>query len=149
MDEDINIPSGVTGAEDAIDVVEVTMDKFLESACVEAVYGQAVQHGETLIIPAAEVLAGLGFGIGYGVGPVTDQAAENAAEGEKRTQSAGGGGGGGGGRILSRPVAVIVASPDGVRIEPVVDVTKVALAALTAAGFMVGMLMRMTRPRKY
>jgi hypothetical protein len=50
--------------------------------------------------------------------------------------------------VFSRPVAVIIASPEGVRVEPVVDVTKIALAALTAAGFMVGMLLRMNRPRK-
>jgi uncharacterized spore protein YtfJ len=56
-------------------------------------------------------------------------------------------GGGGGGRVFSRPVAVIIAAPEGVRVEPVVDVTKIGLAALTAAGFMFGMWMRMTRPR--
>jgi hypothetical protein len=43
-------------------------------------------------------------------------------------------------------VAVIVASPSGVQVQPVIDVTKVALAALTAAGFMVGMMLRMLRP---
>ncbi|MGE5222712.1 MAG: GerW family sporulation protein [Omnitrophica WOR_2 bacterium] len=149
MDEEINVPSGVSGADEAIDIVEVTLDKFLDAADVEAVYGQAVQHGDYVIIPSAEVLAGLGFGIGYGSGPAPVQEGENAAEEKKPSQTAGGGGGGGGGRILSRPVAVIIASPDGVRVEPVLDVTKVALAALTAAGFMVGMLARMSRSGKY
>jgi uncharacterized spore protein YtfJ len=58
-----------------------------------------------------------------------------------------GNGGGGGGRILSRPVAVVIASPEGVRVEPVVDITKVALAGLTALGFMIGMMFRMSRRR--
>jgi len=49
--------------------------------------------------------------------------------------------------VFSRPVAVIIAAPEGVRVEPVVDVTKIGLAALTAAGFMFGMWMRMARPR--
>jgi uncharacterized spore protein YtfJ len=59
--------------------------------------------------------------------------------------SGGGGGGGGGGRVFSRPVAVVVASPEGVRVEPVLDVTKIALAALTAGGFMLATLARMSR----
>ena len=50
--------------------------------------------------------------------------------------------------MLSRPVAVIIAAPEGVRVEPVVDATKIGLAALTAAGFMFGMWMRMARPRR-
>jgi hypothetical protein len=45
-------------------------------------------------------------------------------------------------------VAVIVASPEGVRVQEVVDPTKIALAALTAAGFMIGMMARMMRPRR-
>jgi uncharacterized spore protein YtfJ len=61
----------------------------------------------------------------------------------------GGGGGGGGGRILSRPVAVIIADEDGVRVEPVFDRTKVALAALTAFGFIFGMMARMSRATRH
>jgi hypothetical protein len=45
-------------------------------------------------------------------------------------------------------VAVVIASPEGVRVEPVVDPTKIALAALTAAGFMLGMFFRMSNPRR-
>jgi hypothetical protein len=44
-------------------------------------------------------------------------------------------------------VAVVVASAEGVRVEPVLDVTKIALAALTAMGFMVGMMFRMSSRR--
>ena len=54
---------------------------------------------------------------------------------------------GGGGRTFSRPVAVVIVGPEGVRVEPVMDVTKVALAALTAFGFMFSMLGRMRRGR--
>ena len=49
--------------------------------------------------------------------------------------------------MLSRPVAVVVASPEGVRVEPVIDLTKLALAGLTAVGFMVGMMFRMSHRR--
>lgn len=56
-----------------------------------------------------------------------------------------GGGGGGGGGASGRPVAVISVSEEGVRVEPVVDVTKIALAFFTAFGSMFFMLARMQR----
>jgi len=128
--------------DETIHVVQETIAKFLEAADVDAVYGKPVQNGETLILPAAEVLSGLGFGMGYGGGSEQLEEGEAAAGPTRRGV---GGGGGGGGRVFSRPVAVVVATPQGVRVEPVIDVSKLALAALTAAGFMFGMLVKMTR----
>ena len=126
-----------------LDTMQLNMDKFLSAAHVDAVYGAPIVHEETLIIPAAEVLSFTGFGIGGGSGSGPSSADNpEAANGEGE-----GVGGGGGGRVLSRPVAVIIAAPEGVRVDPVVDVTKIGLAALTAAGFMFGMWMRMARPR--
>jgi uncharacterized spore protein YtfJ len=127
----------------AIETVQDTMTKFLNTAHVDAVYGKPIKHGDTLIIPTAEVLSGMGFGAGYGSGPVVNEEGDNNNEG-----SGGGGGGGGGGRVLSRPVAVVIATPEGVQVKEVVDITKIALAALTAAGFMIGMLMKMIRGPK-
>ena len=124
----------------ALDVVEGTLNSFLQTASVNRVFSEPVRHGDTLLIPSAEVLVGLGFGAGYGFG--SDKARE-----EKQGAVGGGGGGGGGGRTLSRPVAVIVATPQGVRIEPVVDVTKVAIAAITAAGFMLATMYGILNPR--
>jgi len=98
------------------------------------------------MIPAAEVLVGLGFGLGSGRcrGP-----AEGDGEGEKSgDQTRGCGGGGGCGRTLSRPVAVVIVSRDGVRVEPIVDVTKIAIAAITAAGFMMATMMGILSPRQ-
>jgi uncharacterized spore protein YtfJ len=125
----------------SMDLAKNTMDNFLSAASVNAVYGAPIQSGDSLIIPTAEVLSGMGFGFGTGVG--NNDAKDE--EGKPVQSSGGGGGGGGGGRVLSRPVAVVIASPEGVRVEPVVDVTKVALAALTAGGFILGMLLRMLR----
>jgi uncharacterized spore protein YtfJ len=125
--------------EAGLEMFQDTMEEFLAAADVRVVYGEPIQHEDTMIIPTAEVLCGLGFGVGSGSGTSPDNP-EKPAQGE-------GSGGGGGGRILSRPVAVIVASPEGVRVEPVVDITKIALAALTAMGFMVGMMFRMSRRR--
>jgi uncharacterized spore protein YtfJ len=122
-------------------VFQDTMEEFLATADVSVVYGEPIQHEDTLIIPTAEVLAGLGFGFGSGSGNSPEESDQKPAEGS-------GFGGGGGGRILSRPVAVVVASPEGVRVEPVIDITKIALAGLTALGFMVGMMFRMTSHRR-
>lgn len=116
-------------------IVQQTLEQLIESAEVGQVYGRPVKHGDVTIIPAAEVLALAGLGVGSGGG--------TGAEGEGY-----GDGGGGGGRTLSRPVAVIISSPDGVRVEPILDPTKIMLAALTAGGFMAGMLSRMLRPRR-
>ena len=126
--------------ESGLDVFQDTMEEFLAAADVRVVYGEPIEHDDTMIIPTAEVLCGLGFGVGSGTGTSSEQNSDKPSQGS-------GSGGGGGGRILSRPVAVVIASPEGVRVEPVVDVTKIGLAALTAVGFMVGMMFRMASRR--
>lgn len=137
-DETIPVPEveEFTNAAQPIEAVQDIMEVFLDTANVERVYGDPIRHGDTLVIPAAEVLTGLGFGLGGGGGS------------DDQGDVGGGGGGGGGGRSFARPVAVIIASPDGVRVEPVVDVTKIALATFTALGFMAGMCMRMMSHRR-
>jgi uncharacterized spore protein YtfJ len=131
VDEPIDPAEAVFGVQD-------TLEKFIEIADVGRVFGAPIRRGDVTVIPTAEVLAGLGFGMGYGGGTTP-------AEDGETEQRGGGGGGGGGGRILSRPVAVIVVDPSGVRVEPIVDQTKIGLAALTAAGFILTTLFRMMR----
>lgn len=125
----------------ALNTMQTTLDKFLSAGNVEAVYGPPVSEDENIIIPAAEVLSIVGFGLGSGGG------SQGVSESENRGS---GGGGGGGGRVLARPVAAIVISPTGVRVEPIVDVTKIALALFTTLGFMTALLTRMksTKPPK-
>src|SRR5262245_63406995 len=96
-------------ANQPLNTVGTTLDKFLTAAHVEAVYGPSISQGENVVIPAAEVLSLVGFGLGSGGG--SQQGSPNA--------SGSGGGGGGGGRVLSRPVAAIIMSPTGVRVEPI------------------------------
>lgn len=122
--------------EAAVESSQDTMELFLSSADVHAVYAEPVTHGENLIIPAAEILSVAGFGYGSGGGTSNDP---------QNTGAGGGGGGGGGGRVFARPVAVIIATPDGVRVDPVFDLTKIALAGITAFGFMLATLSRMKR----
>jgi uncharacterized spore protein YtfJ len=137
-----------TGAQagSVVDSVQEVLHHFLEAAAVEAVYGEPVRNGETLVVPTAEVVSAVGFGMGSGGGTASSRSP--GGESKESTGSGGsGGGGGGGGRVLSRPVAVIVITPDHVRVEPIVDVTKLGLAALTAVGFMFMTMLRMSRRR--
>ena len=126
----------------AMKTVQTTLDKFLTAANVEAVYGTPISQGENVVIPAAEVLSAVGFGLGMGGG------SQGAAEAEN-TNAGSGGGGGGGGRVLSRPVAAIIMSPTSVRVQPIVDVTKIVLALFTTLGFMVAMFTRMGNRRSH
>jgi uncharacterized spore protein YtfJ len=105
-----------------------------------AVYGEPVSAGEYTIITASEVTVSMGFGYGAGGGSSTE-----AEEGTPAADEGTGGGGGGGGFALGRPVAVISVGPQGVHVEPVVDVTKLGLAFITALGGMFLMWSRMRR----
>ena len=134
-DKDLSIQSD--GLE-SMAVVQDTMDTFLAAANVEAVYGDPMEKDGTLILPSAEVVSIAGFGVGSGYGT-------NVEEENGEQQAGGGGGGGGGGKVISRPVAVIIASEDGVRVEPVVDPTKIAIAFFTTLGFMAAMIAKMVR----
>ncbi len=113
----------------AVTAVQDMLSNFMESARVEAVFGEPVRNGDTIIIPAAEVVSFAGFGVGSGSGPTDEGGLDAASTGR-------GGGGGGGGSVYSRPVAVVIASPEGVQVKPVVDLTKISLALLTTVGFM-------------
>jgi uncharacterized spore protein YtfJ len=140
----------VAGADSVLGVVERTLERFLASAGVDRVYGEPLREGDRTVIPAAEVLTVLGFGSGFGMGSGPAEparAASPAEDGEAQTAGGGGVGGGGGGRTLARPVAIVVVGPEGVRVEPVVDPTKIALAGLTAAGFMAAVLLGMLGPK--
>jgi uncharacterized spore protein YtfJ len=131
--------SEMTGYRDpSLEIIEQVMDSLHAVASVEAVYGTPVKQRDTLIIPAAEVVAFSGFGVGQGFGgPENGGSAAGGA----------GGGGGGGGSAHARPVAVIIVSPEGVRVEPVFDLTKIALAGVTLAAFTMGMLARLNKIR--
>lgn len=145
MDKVVKGPGNVGDVDvhQTLEDINEIMQAFIDTASVDRAYGSPVEVGDTVIIPAAENLVVMGFVAG-GFG-----SAEEESEQEAPTTSEGeGGGGGGGGRTFSRPVAIIVASPGGVRVEPVFDRTKIAMAAITAAGFMAGMLFRMTRGPK-
>ncbi len=118
------------------------MDKLLAASRPGAVFGEPVKAGDYTLITASEVVAGGGFGFGFG-GGVSPKATSGEAPDEKQEDAGGGSGIGGGGGSSGRPVATLVIGPEGVRVEPVVDVTKIALAVFTTVGAMMLTLGRM------
>jgi uncharacterized spore protein YtfJ len=94
------------------------LSRLFDVAKPAAVYGEPVVAGERTVITASEVSVGMGLGLGSG----GDKAGD------------GGGGVGGGGGSIARPVAVISIGPEGVDVEPIVDVTKLGIAFITALG---------------
>lgn len=102
--------------------VEQVVSQLVSNATVDTVFGKPVERDGATIIPCSEIM--VGFGMGSGTGPV-----------DERGNSMGKGGGGGGGS-QGRPIAVVVMTKDGVRVEPILDLTKVALAAFTTGAFM-------------
>jgi uncharacterized spore protein YtfJ len=122
------------------------MEKLFAVAQPGTVYSEPVASGEYAVITASEILvaAGSGYGVGGGPGAETLEA-ETAVEGEEDERTGFGGGGAGGGVSMGRPVATINIGPNGVQVQPVVDVTKIGLAFFTTIGAMLMMLGRMRR----
>jgi uncharacterized spore protein YtfJ len=110
------------------------MNKMANVASIHAVFGEPVQRGDTIIIPCAEVSMGGGMGMGGGPG----------GSAEQKTLSVGMGAGAGGG-ASGRPIAVVVMTPEGVRVQPIIDMTKVALAVFTTATFILVQVARLLR----
>lgn len=120
----------------SIDDIVSRVDGLFDVARPEAVFAPPVTVDGRTVISAAELLVGMGIGGGGGPSPAT----EGQADGENAGMGAGGGG-----YAQSRPVAVIIIDGDGVRVEPVVDVTRLGLAAITVLGSMFFFLARMMR----
>lgn len=145
MDKVVQGPGNKGGVDlhQTMEDIDKTMQAFIESANVDRVYSAPVEVGDTKIIHASENVVAMGFGAGAGYETPESSETSEMPEGE-----GGVGGAGAGGKTFCRPVAVIIASPEGVRVEPIFDRTKIAMAAVTAAGFMAGMLFRMSRGYK-
>jgi uncharacterized spore protein YtfJ len=128
-------------ADSLRDVMDET-DRLFATARPEAVFAEPVAVEGRTVISAAEVMVVAGFGGGGGFGPAPAQ-----GEGPPPDATAGGSavGAGGGGAAYSRPVAVIIIDGNGVRVEPVVDATRLGLAALTVFGSLLFFLGRMAR----
>lgn len=111
-----------TGSEPVRGGPGASLDRMFEQIHrfgADAVFGRPEQVGGQTIVPVASVWYGFGFGRGGGEGHEGRPASEGA-------------GGGGGGRVT--PVAVIVVEGGRVRVDPVIDVTRIVLTALLLFG---------------
>lgn len=115
----------------AAKTAEQTMERLARTARPDGVFGQPIERGEVTIIPCCAISLGMGMGGGTGTAPATE-----------KTEKAGGEGMGAGGGARGRPVAAIIISRGTVRVEPIVDATRVAIAALTTAGMVAFWLAR-------
>ena len=115
MNETQRLQSALTGLEDRVGTIIERLTS-IESADV---FGEPVESGDVVVVTAAEVSRGGGFGFGGG-----------GEEGERGFE--GGLGSGGGGGASGRPVAIIEITPEGARIKPIFDLTKIGLAVLAA-----------------
>jgi len=103
------------------------IEKAVERLGVNAVFGEPVRQGDVTVIPVAEIRFGFGYGYGSGRG--------RPEEGGPGTGEGSGGGSGAGGR--ASPKGYIRVSSEGVRFEPVLDVTRIALAGIAFAAWSV------------
>ena len=106
-----------------------------------AVYSEPIVAGERTVVITSELSMGVGAGVGFGhtIEPAsTETSTESSSTGAvtpDRTDETGGGGGGGG-FSFGRPVAAVIIEPAGVRVEPIVDPTKLGIAFFTTLGAM-------------
>ena len=101
-----------------VDQITGSLRSLFGDAKPETIFSEPESVGNTIVFTASAWERAGGFGFGRGEGP--------EGEGE-------GGGGGGGGSSQGRPVAVIQAGPGGVKVEPVIDLTKIGVTFLFAA----------------
>src|SRR5579859_1568112 len=109
--------------EEARTINEKILEKIYAAAQPGAAFSTPVVSGEYTVITASTLAAGGGFGFGSGTGPAAEKAADGTASGL---------GGGGGGASPARPIAAVVIGPDGVKVKPILDASKIAVAAIGA-----------------
>jgi uncharacterized spore protein YtfJ len=108
-------------SDSEIDIIERGVNKIVGGLAADTVFGKPEHVGDRVVITAASVQRAGGFGFGSGSG--TEPGEEGGGSGA---------GGGGGGATEGRPVAVIEVGPDGVRVRPVLDFTRIGITAITA-----------------
>jgi len=118
------------------------LDKVSEEVNVNAVFGTPETIDGITLIPVAEIMYGFCAGVGSGPSSEYDEDDEcccdeasadaDAAEGKAAI------GAGGGAGAKARPIAYIAVGPEGVRVQPIVDEQKVALAGILLGFWAIG-----------
>jgi uncharacterized spore protein YtfJ len=145
MVETMNGSAPITAALQVQQQRNDVFDKILAAAQPSAVFSAPVVCGPYTVITASEIFAGGGFGFGGGAGPAehTRQQESNATE----SGMASGSGGGGGGGSHARPVAAVIIGPKGVKVRPIVDATRIAVAVVSAWAGLAFVALRIARAR--
>jgi uncharacterized spore protein YtfJ len=115
------------------------IEKMVDGLGAGAVFGEPIREGSVTVVPVAEVRIGFGYGSGRG----------REAEDGPRAEEGSGGGSGAVGRASAR--GYIRISADEVSFEPVLDVTRLALAGIVFAAwsvFWIGRTMRAVGSRR-
>ncbi len=113
----------------------------------KAVFGEVLEIDGRRLIPVASVQ--YGFGMGGGQRPAERGGARTKSPQKDGHPPLGGGGGGGGGARIE-PVALIDITDGRLRVEPIINVTRLAVIALVVAGwsvFWMARAMRAATPR--
>ena len=84
------------------------------SVSIRHVYGEPIQHGDTTVIPVAQVAYGFGAGGGRGPGGPRKNEPDDAEAPDKHASSEAEGAGGGGG-VRMTPVGALEIGPQGTR----------------------------------
>ncbi len=113
-----------------LDELQRRFQELQGKADVRTVYGETIELNGRRVIPVASVQ--YGFGMGGGSGPT-----------KSKGNAPGGGGGGGGVRV--EPVALIDITDGKLKVEPIVNVTRLATMALLLAAWAVFWISRTIR----
>jgi uncharacterized spore protein YtfJ len=116
-----------------------------EKADVNAVFSEPMTVEGRTIVPVARVAYGFGMGIGHMAMAEPEAEAEMGMalpQDQEVTERDDSTGGRGGGAMVARPFAVIEVTPEGTRVEPIVDEQKLALAGSLLIGWSVFCLAR-------
>ncbi len=134
-------------------MIQKLLDSFTalrERASVNALFGEPVTVEGRTIIPVAKIA--YGFGMGAGTAPVLSSTGEQEETDEESPSQPANEGSGGGGGMMGQPLAVVEVTEEAVRVQPIIDEQKVALAGTLLAAWIVGWLayalMRIFSPRR-
>jgi len=116
-----------------------------EKADVNAVFGEPMTVEGRTIVPVAKVTYGFGMGMGHMA--MTEPKAEaetgmDQPQDQEVTEQGDGTGGSGGGAMMAQPFAIIEVTPEGTKVEPIVNEQKLALAGSLLIGWSVFCLAR-------
>jgi uncharacterized spore protein YtfJ len=114
-------------------LVTEPIEDMLKRLNVSAVFGEPIKEGDATILPVASV----GYGFGYGAGRGSSPAKPCGEERETPTAPSEGEGSGGGGGGIARPRGVIRITADGVKFEPVMNLTRFLLAGIAMVAWSV------------